>query len=188
MNLSLQISIYIFGNQLKLAATFIVLLHRHFSQKINNYAMKKSNLIYALFLSIFCFTSCTPSTSENKTGNQDADLEDIVEAPPAKKVNQTTAPTSVETKKSTSNIHVTIGTFLLIEDGDYYQLHMKDENKKETSFHFWQAYEGADQLNTGNWKSVIGKKIKVTWQNSKEKNPEDGKESAIKKILAIDVL
>ena len=65
---------------------------------------------------------------------------------------------------------------------------MKDENKKETSFYFWQAYEGADQLNIGNWKSVKGKKIKVTWQNSKEKDPDSEKEIAIKKILAIGVL
>ena len=148
--------------------------------------MKKSNLIYLFFISIICFTSCTDSTSTNKMGNQDADLSDIVEAPPKKKINQ--APTTKETKKSTSDIHVTIGTFLLIEDGDYYQLHMKDENKKEASFYFWQAYEGADQLNVGNWKSVKGEKIKVTWQDSKEKNPESGKEVAIKKILAIDVL
>lgn len=150
--------------------------------------MTKSNLIYVLFLSIFCFTSCTPTDSKNKKGNQDADLEDIVEAPPEKKVNQAPAPTENETKKSTSDIQETIGTFLLIEDGDYYQLHMKDENKKETSFHFWQAYEGADQLNVGNWESVKGKKIKVTWQNSKEKDDESGKEIAIKKILAIEIL
>jgi hypothetical protein len=150
--------------------------------------MKKSNLIYALFLSIFCFTSCTPSDSKNQTGNQDADLADIVEAPPAKKIKNAPAPTPKATKKSTSNIHVTIGTFLLIEDGDYYQLRMKDKNEKETSFYFWQAYEGADQLNTGNWKSLKGKKIKVTWQDSKEKDLESGKEKAIKKILAIDVL
>ncbi|MFT6320951.1 MAG: hypothetical protein ACJAT4_001880 [Granulosicoccus sp.] len=150
--------------------------------------MKKSNLIYTLFLSIFCFTSCTPSDSNNNTGNQNADLEDIVEAPPEKKVNQVPAPTLNENKKSISDIHVTIGTFLLIEDGDYYQLHMKDENKKEISFYFWQAYEGADQLNVGNWKSVKGEKIKVTWQDSKEKDPENGKEIVIKKILAIDVL
>lgn len=148
--------------------------------------MKKSNLIYVLFISIICFTSCTDSTPKNKMGNQDADLSDIIEAPPKKKINQ--APTPKETKKSTSDIHVTIGTFLLIEDGDYYQLHMKDENKKETSFYFWQAYEGADQLNVGNWKSLKGEKIKVTWQDSKEKDPESRKEVAIKKILAIDVL
>ena len=150
--------------------------------------MKKSNLIYALFISIFCFASCTPSDSKNKVGNQDADLEDIVEAPPEKKVNQAPAPTPSDTKKSTSDIHVSIGTFLLIEDGDYYQLHMKDENKKETSFYFWQAYEGADQLNVGNWESVKGKKIKVTWQDSKEKDPDNGKELSIKKILAINIL
>ena len=149
--------------------------------------MKKSNLIYLLFISIFCIASCTQSASDNnKEGNKDADLSDIVEAPPAKKINQ--APAPEKTKKPTSNIHVTIGTFLLIEDGDYYQLHMQDENKKETSFYFWQAYEGADQLNVGNWKSVKGKKIKVTWEDSKEKDPESGKDVAIKKILAIDVL
>ncbi|MFK7773534.1 MAG: hypothetical protein AB8F94_15395 [Saprospiraceae bacterium] len=147
--------------------------------------MKKSNLIYALFLSIFCFASCA-QPDKNKPANPDADLEDIVEAPPEKKVNQ--APAPKETKKPTSDLQETIGTFLLIEDGDYYQLHMKDENKKEVSFHFWQAYEGADQLNVGNWKSLKGEKIKVTWQNSKEKDPDSGKELTIKKILAIEIL
>ncbi len=150
--------------------------------------MKKSNLIFALFFSIFCFTSCTQPSSENKTGNQDADLEDIVETPPEKKVNQAPAPTTNETKNSSADVQQTIGTFSSIEDGDYYQLHMKDENKKEASFYFWQAYEGADKLNVGNWESVKGKKIKVTWQNSKEKDPDNGKEIAIKKILAIDIL
>jgi len=152
--------------------------------------MKKSNLIYALFLFTFCLASCTPSASDskNKTDSQDADLEDIVESPPEKKVNKAPAPTSAEAKKTTSDIHETIGTFLSIEDQDYYQLHLKDENKKKISFHFWQAYEGADQLNVGNWESVKGKKIKVTWQDSKEKDTESGKELDIKKILAIDVL
>ncbi len=148
--------------------------------------MTKSNLIYLIFISIFCLASCTQPASENKPANPDADLSDIVEAPPEKKINQ--APAPEKTKKTTSNIHVTIGTFLLIEDGDYYQLHMKDENKKETSFYFWQAYEGADQLNVGNWKSVKGQKIKVTWEDSKEKDPESGKEIAIKKILAIEII
>lgn len=148
--------------------------------------MKKSKLIYALLLSIICFASCTQPASNKEEGNKDADLSDIVEAPPAKKINQTPAPK--ETKKSTSDIQVTIGTLLSIEDGDYYQLHMKDENKKETSFYFWQAYEGADQLNVGNWKSLKGKKIKVTWQDSKEKDPESGKEVVIKKILAIELI
>ncbi|MFK8007640.1 MAG: hypothetical protein AB8H03_14775 [Saprospiraceae bacterium] len=147
--------------------------------------MKKSNLI--LLLAIFCFASCTQPVDKNNTGNQDADLEDIVEAPPEKKINQAPPPTSNETKNPTSDIQETTGTFLSIEDGDYYQLHMKDENKKEMSFYFWEAYEGADQLNVGNWESLKGEKIKVTWQNSKEKNPDNGKELTIKKILAIEV-
>ena len=107
---------------------------------------------------------------------------------PKKKVNQAPAPTSKKSTKIVSDIHVTIGTFLLIEDGDYYQLHMKDETKKETSFHFWQAYEGADQLNTGNWESHKGKKIKVTWQDSVEKDTDSGKDLPIKKILAIEIM
>jgi len=148
--------------------------------------MTKSNLIFCLFVSIICFASCTQPANKNKTGNPDADLSDIVEAPPEKKINQAPAPTQKETK-STSNIHVTIGTFLSIEDGDYYQLHMKDEDKKIASFYFWQAYEGADQLNVGNWKSVKGEQIKVTWEDAKEKDPDSGKEIAIKKILAIEV-
>lgn len=150
--------------------------------------MKKSNVLFALFFSILCFASCTQPADKTKTANPDADLEDIVESPPEKKVNQAPAPTSAETKNSTSDIQETIGTFLLIEDGDYYQLHLKDENKKEMSFHFWQAYEGADQLNVGNWESVKGKKIKVTWKDSKEKDPDNGKELIIKKILAIDLI
>lgn len=148
--------------------------------------MKKSKLIYLLFISVFCIANCTQPTSDKKEGNKDADLSDIVETPPEKKINQ--APAPEKNKKSTSNIHVSIGTFLQIEDGDYYQLYMTDENKKETSFYFWQAYEGADQLNVGNWKSVKGKKIKVTWEDSKEKDPESGKEISINKILAINVL
>lgn len=150
--------------------------------------MKKSNVIFSFIFSILCFASCTQPSDKNKTANPDAGLEDIVEAPPEKKVNQAPTPSKEEAKKSTSDIQETIGTFLLIEDGDYYQLHLKDENKKEMSFYFWEAYEGADQLNVGNWESVKGKKIKVTWQDSKEKNPDDGKELAIKKILAIDIL
>jgi len=151
--------------------------------------MKKSNSIYIFFISIFCFTSCTQPSSEKKPANPDADLSDIVEAPPKKKINQAPPPEKTKkTKKTTSDIQVTIGTFLSIEDGDFYQLHMKDENNKENFFHFWQAYEGADQLNVGNWKSLKGEKIKVTWQDSKEKNPENGKELTIRKILAIDVL
>jgi outer membrane lipoprotein-sorting protein len=153
---------------------------------MKNKTMKKINLIYLLFISIICFTNCTNSTSTNKMSTQDADLSDIVEAPPKKKINQT--PIQKESKKSNSDLQITIGTFLSIENGDYYQLHIKDKNEKEASFYFWQAYEGADQLNIGNWKSVKGKKIKVTWQDSKEKDPNSEKKIAIKKILAIDIL
>ena len=141
--------------------------------------MKKFKLIYPLALLVFCCFSCTPSTSETNSPN--SDLEDIVEAPPKKKVNQAPAPTA-------SKIQTTTGTFSEIEEGDYVYLHLEDENKKNKTFTFWRAYEGAAELNTGNWEASKGKKIKVTWEENMENIPESGEKMLVKKILGIEIL
>ena len=143
--------------------------------------MKKTNLIFALFISLIYFTSCTqPTTSDNSPNN---DLADIVEAPPQKKVNQAPAPQKVESKE-----HVTTGIFSKIEKGDYVYLHMKDEKNKDATYTLWRAYEGASELNVDNWKSVRGKKIKVTWDESKELIQETGETMTVKKVIAVEVL
>ena len=149
-----------------------------FHKKTNT--MKKSNLIFALFISLIYMTSCTQPTTNNATSSND-DLKDIVEIPPQKKVNQ--APVPAKNKK-----HITTGVFSEIEKGDYVYLHMKDEKNKDATYTIWRAYEGAADLNVDNWKSVKGKKIKVTWDESKELIQETGETMTIKKVLAIEVL
>lgn len=148
--------------------------------------MKNTNLTYALILILFCFTSCQTDSTKNDQA-QNSDLEDIVETPPEKKVNQAPAPTKVEST-SEGKIQSTTGIFANLEQGDYFYLHMKDEKNQETSFNIWQAYEGAAELNVDNWKSVRGKKIKVTWQESTEDIPEAGEKMSIRKVVAVEVL
>ena len=149
--------------------------------------MKKFNLIFTLLFFIVCFISCTSSSSKNKSSDQDAGLEDIVESPPEKKVNHAPVPTATP-NASTEKERITTGTFATLEEGDYYYIHIKDENNQETSFTLWSAYEGAANLNIDNWESVRGKKIKVTWEESMEEIPEAGEKMLIKKVLAIDIL
>lgn len=145
--------------------------------------MNISNLLFVFALTLFCLSSCTQSTTDKKISS-DSDLEDIVELPPQKKVNQAPTPAKVnETKERT-----TIGIFTSIEKGDYYFLNVKDEKNRILKFNIWKAYEGAADLNVGNWKSVKGKKVKVTWITSKEKILESGHTVEIKKLLAVEIL
>ena len=139
---------------------------------------------------LFCSgcSGCFQDTSSNTSNNeQDTGLEDIVETPPEKKVNQAPPPAKTETK-SDNKAGTTIGTFLTLEEGDYYYIHVKDENKKETSFTLWRAYEGAADLNVDNWKSVRGKKIQVKWEETMEDIPEAGEKILVKKVLAVEIL
>lgn len=155
--------------------------------------MKMSNLIYTLILSTFCYMSCVNTASKPENNAQDTTLDDIVESPPEKKINQ--AP-ETETKKkekkatevTTPKKQITTGRFLLLEEGDYYYLHMKDEKNRETTFQIWQAYEGAAKLNVDNWEQSKGKRISVTWEEIEEDVPEAGKKMKIKKVLGVDVL
>jgi len=152
--------------------------------------MKPNIIIYALSITfLFCSgcSGCFQNTTETSSANQDADLEDIVESPPEKKVNQ--APNPAKTgKKSNDNAGTTIGTFLLLAEDDYYQIHIKDANRKEHSFTLWRAYEGAADLNVDNWKSVKGKKIKVNWEETMEDIPETGEKVLVKKVLSVEIL
>jgi len=152
--------------------------------------MIKHNIIYALSIALlFCSgcSGCFQNSSETSSSNQDVGLEDIVEAPPEKKVNQAPLPPKTEIK-SDDKAGTTIGTFVNLEEGDYYYIHVKDENKKETSFTLWRAYEGAADLNVDNWKSVVGKKIKVKWEEKMEDIPEDGEKILVKKVLGVEIL
>lgn len=147
--------------------------------------MKIYKEIYLLIVLLFLLAGCGQSDPNQPPANPDADLSDIIETPPEKK----TPPTSALKSSDTINFdpQSTSGTLVSIEDGDYYQLHLKNDNQKEMTFYFWAAYEGADQLNIGNWKSLKGKTINVKWQKAKERNPDNGQEMIIRKILAIDV-
>ena len=147
--------------------------------------MNISNFLCVLALTLFCLSSCTQATPEKKL-SPDSDLEDIVELPPAKKINQ--APTPPPAKVTDTKEKTTIGIFTSIKQGDYYFLNIKDEKNRKISFNIWKAYEGAADLNVGNWKSVKGKKVKVTWKTSKEKIQESGHTVEIKKLLGVEIL
>ncbi|MEM6963490.1 MAG: hypothetical protein AAF573_01910 [Bacteroidota bacterium] len=155
--------------------------------------MKKSNVIFVIILSMFCYQSCVNAVEKPKNNAQDTTLDDIVESPPEKKVNQAPEPeTKQEGKKvtevSTPKKNITTGRFLILEEGDYYYLHMKDEKNRETTFQIWEAYEGAAKLNVDNWEQSKGKRISVTWEEVEENVPEAGKKMKIKKVLGVDVL
>ena len=150
--------------------------------------MKNSNLIFTLSFLILFLASCTSSKKDNSNNAQDTNLEDIVEAPPEKKVNQAPVPKSQPANNSTFKKQITTGTFLLIEEGDYYYIHMKDEKNVETTFQIWQAYEGASELNVDNWEEIKGKRISVTWEETEEEIQEAGETMKIKKVLGVKVL
>jgi len=151
--------------------------------------MKKSNLIIAFILSVFCYLGCTsPSQNAAENNAQDTNLDDIVETAPEKKVNQAPASVKIDKEGSENKIQTTTGIFASIDSGDYFYLNMKDEKNQETSFTIWQAYEGAAELNVDNWESVRGKKIKVTWQEGMEEIPEANDKMLVKKVIAVEVL
>ena len=156
--------------------------------------MKISNWFYALGI-VLCFSSCSgcfqQNTSEDGNSAQDTTLEDIVETPPERKINQAPEPETkpaTEVAKTTVGRGTTIGTFLTLEEGDYYYLHIKDEKGNEDSYMLWRAYEGAADLNVDNWKSSVRKKVKIDWQEGMEDIPESGEKMLVKKVLAVEIL
>ena len=141
--------------------------------------MKK---LFFFSILISCFVlGCTSSSETNNSTSTD---DDIVETPPAKKEKATTSTTPTPI----TGPQTTIGTFTEMEEGDYFYIHMKDDDGKKVSYRIIRAYQGGDQLNIDNWKTVVGKKIKVTWEETEEDIPEEGGKQMVKKVLGVEML
>jgi len=136
---------------------------------------------YLSFLLIFLVVGLISSCGLGSTDSTTSDTDDLLELPPSKKINQS-PPKKVNANEGTST-----GTFTHLEQGDYYYFHIKNESKRE-SFMLRSAYNGSDQLNIDNWKTIKGKTVKITWKAEEEKNPEDNSSLKYQKVLAVEVL
>lgn len=76
------------------------------------------------------------------------------------------------------------GTFLGIEQGDYFHWDMKTEKGEQVSFFIWETNEEIDKVMQSPEK-YLGKKCQVTWQKATEDIPENGGKTEIEKILTV---
>ena len=79
------------------------------------------------------------------------------------------------------------GTFLGIEQGDYFHWNMKTASGEERSFFIMKPDASVDKI-VDKPESFIGKKCRITWKASTENIPEAGGKMEIEQILSVEWL
>lgn len=79
------------------------------------------------------------------------------------------------------------GTFVRIEEGDYFHWNMKSNSGEELSFFILKPDATVDKV-IDNPKAYVGKKCRVTWKKSTENLPEAGGKMEIDQILSVEWL
>ena len=76
------------------------------------------------------------------------------------------------------------GTFLRIDEGDYFHFVMKDEQGEEQSYFILKPDKSLEQV-TDTPDKYVGKKCRITFQESEELLPEAGQRMKISQILSV---
>jgi hypothetical protein len=101
------------------------------------------------------------------------------------------APKSEETEKpkeeATGNQQVTEGTFVGIEQGDYFYFKVKPENGDEKSLMVLKGDDTYEKI-SANPDKYKGAKVKVTWEAKKQNVPEAGGEMDIEEYIKAEIL
>lgn len=79
------------------------------------------------------------------------------------------------------------GTFLGIEQGDYFHWKMKTADGEERSFFILKPDESVDKM-VDKPEGFVGKKCRITWKTSTENIPEAGGKMEVEQILSVEWL
>lgn len=79
------------------------------------------------------------------------------------------------------------GTFVRIEEGDYFHWNMKSNSGEALSFFIMKPDASVDKV-IDNPEAYVGKKCRVTWKKSTENLPEAGGKMEIEQILSVEWL
>lgn len=100
-------------------------------------------------------------------------------------------PKSEESEKpkeeANSNQQVTEGTFVGIEQGDYFYFKVKPENGDEKSFMVLKGDDTYEKI-AANPDKFKDAKVKVTWEAKKQNIPEAGGEMNIEEYIKAEIL
>jgi hypothetical protein len=89
--------------------------------------------------------------------------------------------------KAKAATQVAEGTFVRIEEGDYFHWNMKSKAGEELSFFIMKADASVEKV-VENPEAYVGKKCRVTWKTSTENIPEAGGKMKIDQILSVEWL
>ncbi|MBL9142922.1 MAG: hypothetical protein JNM99_04490 [Verrucomicrobiaceae bacterium] len=79
------------------------------------------------------------------------------------------------------------GTFLGIEQGDYFHWNMKTADGEERSFFILKPDESVNKM-VDKPEAFVGKKCRITWKTSTENIPEAGGKMEVEQILSVEWL
>lgn len=79
------------------------------------------------------------------------------------------------------------GSFLGIEEGDYFHWNMRDATGRERSFFILNPDSTVDKV-IANPEAFVGKKCRISWQRSEETIPEAGGKMQVEQILRVEWL
>jgi len=79
------------------------------------------------------------------------------------------------------------GTFVGIEQGDYFHWNMKTADGEERSFFILKPDESVNKM-VDKPEAFVGKKCRITWKTSTENIPEAGGKMEVEQILSVEWL
>jgi outer membrane lipoprotein-sorting protein len=141
--------------------------------------MKNHLFLVLIGLLLFACGGTNESTEETPkdTTNQEASNEDT-EADIVQKIDES---------ETSANQQISIGTFVGVEQGDYFYFKMKTDSGEEKSLMVLQGDDTFDAM-FENPDSYKGKKVKVTWVATKQDIPEAGGVIDIDKYIKAEII
>ncbi len=143
--------------------------------------MKHLTQISFALLMVFIF-ACGGGESDKTDETAKKDSSETTE-----KENMNTDETEQPEEEVSANQQVIVGTFVGIEQGDYFYFKIKPENGDEKSFMVLKGDDTYEKI-AANPKEFEGKKIKVTWEAKKQNIPEAGGEMDIEAYIKAEIL
>jgi hypothetical protein len=88
-------------------------------------------------------------------------------------------------KEKTGALTTTTGTFLGIEEGDYFHWEMKTAAGEEVSYFILRPDKSVEKVSE-NPAAYVGRKCTVKWKTTKEKIPEAGGEMEVEQVVSVE--
>ncbi|MDX2301371.1 MAG: hypothetical protein NW226_01170 [Microscillaceae bacterium] len=141
-------------------------------------------ITHIAFIYLFAIATSCGSSSEQ---TQESAKQDTSQATENEVDTQDENQPENNTEQADAGQEVTIGTFVGIDQGDYFYFRVKPDQGEELSLMVLQGDETYRKIEAAP-DTYIGKKIKVYWMATKENLPEAGGEVDVNKYLKAEIL